>query len=316
VNSGTVELRDGIRRVTLALPLGIDHVHCYLLRTSDGAWTLVDTGLGTRDAAERWRPVLRGLDGPVGRIVITHYHPDHVGGAAILSELTGAPVLQGSEDYAQAVRVWGAGRSPERYVAFLRGHGMPAADVAELRAETDALARCVQLASDPEPLGPGLALDGWEVLHLPGHADGHMCLLRDGVLIAGDALLATISPNVGIYPESRPDPLGDYLASLARIVDLAPAVAFAGHNEPIEDPVGRARELIAHHEERLVRALEAAANGPRSAYEVSLALFPDALSPVLRRFALAEAGAHLEYLARRGHVRRAMDGERTLYDGA
>ena len=69
----------------------------------------------------------------------------------------------------------------------------------------------VRYARDPEPLGPGEQLDGWEVLHLPGHADGHLALLRDGILVAGDTLLGSITPNVGLYPDSRPDPLADYL---------------------------------------------------------------------------------------------------------
>src|SRR5688500_18553133 len=101
------ELDSGIRRVTFALPLGIDHVHCYLLPGTDGEWTVVDTGLGLPDAPDRWRALLADLGGPVGRIVITHFHPDHIGASADVSELTGAPVLQGREDYEQCLRVWG-----------------------------------------------------------------------------------------------------------------------------------------------------------------------------------------------------------------
>jgi glyoxylase-like metal-dependent hydrolase (beta-lactamase superfamily II) len=159
-------------------------------------------------------------------------------------------------------------------------------------------------------------VDGWDVLHLPGHADGHLALLRDGVLIAGDALLATISPNVGLYPDSRPDPLGDFLASLERIVELAPRVAFAGHGPPIEDPAGRARELIAHHDDRLEEARMALDGTPRTAYDVSIALFPDLLSPSLRRFALAETKAHLEYLVLRDRAARIADGGLTAYAAA
>ena len=68
-----LELDAGIRRVTFALPLGIDHVHCYLLPASSGGWIVVDTGLGLPDAGERWAQVLDELDEPVERIVITHF---------------------------------------------------------------------------------------------------------------------------------------------------------------------------------------------------------------------------------------------------
>lgn len=308
-----VELEGGVRQVTFALPLGIDHVHCYLLPGPDGSWTVVDTGLGLPDAPARWARILAALGGPVARIVVTHFHPDHVGAAADLAALTGAPVYQGADDYAQCLRAWGELRVPQRLPDYLRAHGMPERDVATLREETVALARLVRFARDPEPLAPGDEAGGWEVLHLPGHADGHLALLRDGILIAGDALLATITPNVGLYPDSRPDPLGDYLGSLERIGALAPRVAYGGHGDPIADPAGRARELIAHHRDRLERTAAAIDGGSQTAFEVSLALFPEPLSSTLRRFALAETRAHLEYLVQRGEARRLEGGERVEY---
>ncbi len=310
------EVAEGIWRATFALPLGIDHVHCYLLRSGERGWTVVDTGLGLPEAEERWRTVLDRLGGRVERIVVTHFHPDHVGAAAPLAELTGAPVHQGELDYAQCLRTWGPERSPERFFAYMREHGMPVDHADSMRAEGDRLSGWVRFATKPEPLEPGSQVDGWEVLHLPGHADGHLALLRGGVLIAGDALLATISPNIGLYADSRPDPLGDYLESLARIVELAPRIAFAGHSSVIPDPAGRARELIAHHAGRLDATRAALDGSPRTAYDVSLVLFPDPLPRGLRRFALAETRAHLEYLALRDRALRVEDGGVTAYAAA
>jgi glyoxylase-like metal-dependent hydrolase (beta-lactamase superfamily II) len=311
-----VELEDGIRRVTLALPLGIDHVHCYLLPSSEGDWTLVDTGLGLPDARERWSRILGELTGPVRRVVITHFHPDHVGAAADVAELTGAPVHQGADDYDQCVRTWGQSRVGDRMPQYLRVHGTPEADVKAFEAEAGAFARLVRFVPDPELLAPDDEVDGWKVLHLPGHADGHLALLRDGVLVAGDTLLGSITPNVGLYPDSRPDPLGDYLESLKRIIELDPRIALPGHHEPIEDPAGRADELIRHHRERLEQTTDALGRGPATAYDVSLALFPDPLPSVLRRFALAETRAHLEYLVLRGGARRGDQGELVEYGQA
>lgn len=307
-----IEVADGVQRVTFALPLGIDHVHCYLLRDSDGAWMLVDTGLGLPDAEERWRAILDGLDAPVARIVITHFHPDHIGAAAIVARLTGAPVNQGRLDDEQCRRVWGAGRSVEAYAAYMVEHGMPEEDAGGLRRESDMLADVVHLPVDPQLLEVGERVDGWEVLHLPGHADGHLGLLRDGVLIAGDALLATISPNVGLYPGGRPDPLGDYLGSLARIAELAPRVAYAGHGPTIDDPAARAGELVEHHRERLEETRAALDGGALTAYEISLQLWPDPLSRGLRRFALAESRAHVEHLVDKGQARR-VEGDPVRY---
>ncbi len=308
-----VELEGGIRRQTFALPLGIDHVHCYLLPSSDGGWTVVDTGLGVPDARQLWSRVLDELEAPVERIALTHFHPDHIGAAADLVELTGAPVFQGADDYAQCVQTWGELREAERMPEYLRTHGTPEADVESFREEGRVFVQFVRFAHDPEVLQPGGHLDGWEVLHLPGHADGHLAFLRDGTLIAGDTLLGSITPNVGLYPDSRPDPLGDYLSSLERIAELAPRLALPGHGEPIEDPAGRARELIAHHGERLVRTAEALDGDPLSAYDVSLTLFPEPLPPTLRRFAMVETRAHLEYLVRRDGAKRVDADERIAY---
>src|SRR5438128_10159513 len=74
-----VGVEEGIRRVTLPLPFGIDNVHCYLLRASGGGWILVDTGLGSADPVTVWGPIIAELDAPIERIVVTHMHPDHLG---------------------------------------------------------------------------------------------------------------------------------------------------------------------------------------------------------------------------------------------
>jgi glyoxylase-like metal-dependent hydrolase (beta-lactamase superfamily II) len=212
----THEVVEGVRRVTFALSLGIDHVHCYFLRGSDGAWTLVDTGLGVADAEQRWTPVLVELGGRVERIVITHFHPDHVGGAADVAALTGAPVFQGRDDYVQCVRTWADNPQHGLLSEFMRAHGVPERELSRIEHESAALREQVRFARDPHLLDPADRIDGWEVHRLRGHADGHICLLRDGVLVAGDAILGDITPTVGLYPRCRPDPLADYLESLRR----------------------------------------------------------------------------------------------------
>jgi glyoxylase-like metal-dependent hydrolase (beta-lactamase superfamily II) len=151
------------------------------------------------------------------------------------------------------------------------------------------------------------------VLELPGHADGHICLLRGDVLVAGDHLLGGITPTVGLYPESRPDPLGDFLESLERTIELAPSYALPGHNEPLEDPVARAREIVEHHRVRLDEAAAALEAGARTGHEVSLALFDANLDASGRRFALAESLAHLERLVRESRARREGDGGTVSY---
>jgi glyoxylase-like metal-dependent hydrolase (beta-lactamase superfamily II) len=305
--SRVVEVDEGIRRATFSLPFGLDHVHCYFLRASTGGWILVDTGLGTRSPEERWLPLLAELDAPVELIVITHMHPDHVGGAGDIAELTGAPVLQGREDHEQCVRAWGE-HDPARYLSYWTGHGVPQEAADDLLRDSERLLAGVHWVREPQLLEDGDDVDGWRVEVLRGHADGHIVLVRDDVLIAGDTILFGITPAVGLYPNSRPDPLGDYFETLARIEQLAPRVAYTGHREAVFDPAARAREIRSHHEHRLDLAEAALGESPLSAYEVSLALFEDDLSTTLRRFATAEALAHLERLVADGRADRAGHG--------
>jgi glyoxylase-like metal-dependent hydrolase (beta-lactamase superfamily II) len=308
-----VELAEGVRRVTFRLPLGIDHVHCYFLRAVDGSWTLVDTGLGRSEPEAVWTPVLAELDGPVERIVVTHLHPDHLGGSADVAALTGARVLQGRLDREQTLGAWTDPAAAERSAEHMLAHGMPAVYADELVFQGAMLREQVRPAADPELLDEGDQVDGWEVLELPGHADGHVALLRDGILIAGDTVLERITPTVGLYQQSRPDPLGDYMHSLDRIAGLGARVAFAGHEEPIEDVRARVEELRRHHEERLDETLAALGPEPQDAYRVSLRLFDPALPLVQKRFALAETLAHLERLVVEERAERVEQEGRALY---
>jgi len=293
---------DGTRRLTLPLPTGPRHVHCYVV---DG--TLFDTGIGIGDAP--WHEL------EIERIAITHMHPDHVGGAEAASAATGAGVYQGALDYAQCERVWGSRDWPERIAAWFLRHGVPEEITQELIESGHAFAEFIRFQHDPELLYEGSELDGWAVLELPGHADGHLGFLRDGVLISGDHLLARITPAVGLYPESRPDPLGDYLASLRRTIELAPRIVYPGHGEPIEDAPARAREIINHHRVRLDQFAAELGEEPKTAYELSRVVFGIELGPTQRRFAVAETLSHAERLVREGRARRG-DGQTVTYTGA
>src|ERR1700690_179223 len=134
-----VVVEEGLRRITLPLPFGLDHVHCYFVRLSSGGWLLVDTGLGTPEPEAQWQPFLDALDAPVERILVTHMHPDHVGGARDVAELTGAPVLQGREDFAQCLAVWGPDRAPDRFARYWLDHGVPPEEIGDVVGASSAL---------------------------------------------------------------------------------------------------------------------------------------------------------------------------------
>src|SRR5207253_7798793 len=103
----------------------------------------------------------------------------------------------------------------------------------------------------------------FRVLVLRGHADGHIALLgeRTGRLFGGDVVLQTITPNVGAWPDSRPDPLADYLETLDRVMELEAALVYPGHYDVLRAPAARANEIRAHHEVRLDAHVDALRDG-------------------------------------------------------
>ena len=310
------ELEGGIRQVTLPLPTRPGHVHAYLVPGEEG-WIVVDTGIGLPEAKETWRAELDRAGGRVASIFITHFHPDHIGAAADVHELTGAPVYQGTLDYAQCELVWGNPAWSERLLDWFRLHGAPGDVTEELVGQSTRFRPFIRYQRDPILMTAGEHIDGWELVAAPGHADGQLCLLKEDVLIAADHLLARITPTVGLWPASRADPLGDYLGALERTAELAPRIALPGHGDTIEDPAGRARELQEHHRVRLAETVAAlSSDEPRTGYELSLTLFGDDLKPASRRFAIAESLSHAERLVTEGAARRHEEDRTVTYTAA
>ena len=300
---------EGVHRITLPLPWALDHVHCYALEDPEG-WTLVDCGLGTAETEAGWREALAQLGNPnVRRVVITHFHSDHIGASAALVALTGAEeVIQGAEDRESAERSFGRRGSELESSAYLRRCGMPEDQIdawleSSFVTETHLVAptRLVEEGDDVEIAGVP-----FRVLVLRGHADGHIVLHDEpsGRMLGGDVLLQRITPNVGAWEDSRPDPLGDYLETLRRLEELAPRIIYPGHRDLIENAPERAAETRAHHEVRLDNTVAVLRTGAETPYDVSLGLWPKPFGLHERRFALAEALAHL---LRLGVVGRAVE---------
>ncbi len=305
----------GVRRIVLPLPLALRNVNVYLIE-GDRGWSIVDSGMHTPEAEAELRAGLRDAGVALTDIrtaFITHLHPDHLGMAGTLRE-AGAELLMHGPEIERAHEVWAPDHAliNKTYELFER-HGMPR-DVDEgMRAAW------VGMNDRVDPFDPIHAVADGEVLDLgaractvvwtPGHTDHHAVLFEEssGTLFAGDHVLPRITSNVGVYPDGRPDPLGDFLSALEKMKTLGVKRVLPAHGDPFDDCAGRVDEILAHHAERLDATLHAASGTPRSAYAICRTLFPLLRSPHEERFALAETLAHLRYLELRGRLRE-VDG--------
>ncbi|GAB5601597.1 MBL fold metallo-hydrolase [Thermus sp. FJN-A] len=305
------ELLPGLYRLPVPIPYPLKAVNLYLLK-GEGEVALVDTALGTKTARGSLELYLAELGlcfQDVHVVLLTHHHPDHYGLAGFFEGL-GARVYLHEEEFPRGHRFW---LHPEAFAEaswqLFRDHGTPESALRDIRETMAKTRERVHPPQSPIPLRDGEVLEvagrRLRAIWTPGHADGHVAFLLEdeGILLAGDALLERVSPNVGLWAYTRENPLEDFLGSLDRISELPLREAHAGHFGPIPQVKRRAEELKLHHQERL-EALLGLLTHPQSAWSLSLRLFPQELDPAGRRFAFAETLAHLEYLRHQGLLAR------------
>lgn len=305
-----VEVAPGVHRISVPLPFPPREVAAWVIEGDDGH-VLVDTGIDTPPA----RGALRDAAGEIGvtrdslrHVVLTHAHIDHYGLAGPVREWSGARVGIHEREEALATR-WVNGWKDDRagVAESFRMSGIPAPLADALLAASDRIhVRYEHYPPDILLRGDAGALPGgggWEWILTPGHSPGHVTVYhpRTRVLIVGDHVLPRISPNIGadLYAEN---PLADYLQSLARLRELPVDLVLPSHGEPFDDLAGRIDWIVAHHEARTAQTREAL-DRPRTAFDVTLRLFPD-LPPDNFLHALREARAHLMYLRGLGAVER------------
>jgi glyoxylase-like metal-dependent hydrolase (beta-lactamase superfamily II) len=150
----------------------------------------------------------------------------------------------------------------------------------------------------------------WRFIEVGGHAAGHLCLHApaQNVLISGDQILPTISPNVSLHETTiDSNPLGSYLSSLERLAQLdGQTLVLPSHGRPFFGLRTRASDLSKHHQDKMQK-LQAACVTPLTAVEVMPVMFSRPLRGFQRFLAFGEAIAHLEYMAAAGMLERRVD---------
>ena len=324
----TIEVAPGIHWLSTPLPFRLRAINLYLLEERDG-WTIIDCGYARPDVRAQWEAVWAGTLGgkPVTRLIVTHFHPDHIGNSAWIAERwqVRPTMTQGEWLTAHLALRDRDAEHREALYHFYRANGLDAEREQVLRAGIVPYSSGVELPASFNRLidGDELTIGGrsWRVIVGGGHSPEHASLYCDdydgcGVLIAGDQLLPEITTNVSVWPgEPDADALGHFLASQERFAEILrpDTLVLPAHRRPFRGVHARIEELRRHHRERLATLLGILEKGPLSAGELVPHLFAPGLDGHQTMFAMGEALAHLNYLLHRGKLARLVEGGRTRF---
>ncbi|HET7313701.1 MBL fold metallo-hydrolase [Salinisphaera sp.] len=263
-----VTIENGLRRLVAPNPSPMTGPGTNSYIVGRGPYAIVDPGV---DDAPHLDALIAACEGRPAAICLTHRHPDHAGGAALIAERTGAPI-----------RAW---PKPE-----LAHHDRPVHVDREL-ADGEAL-----------PLGDLTLV----ARHTPGHAADHVAfeIAELGILLAGDALMS--DATVVILP---PDgDMGAYFATLARLDALGVRRIAPAHGRMLDDPAATIAEVLAHRRAREAQVAAALSSAtPRTAGAIAEELYPQ-LHDRLKTMAALQVQAHLRHLVDQGRALEADGG--------
>jgi glyoxylase-like metal-dependent hydrolase (beta-lactamase superfamily II) len=309
------QVAPGILWTRIPLPFRLDHINVYFIEDGDG-WAVLDTGIAGEPTRSVWQALLAGpLAGRrLTRLIVSHFHPDHIGLAGWLCERFDLPLLTSLSGYLGCLNIsLSPGASEAKpYRDFYLRHGMTPETADLVATHGHAYLRMVS------PLPPTfsrvvdqevLTIGGraFEVLFGDGHAPDQIMLYcaADHIFLPADQVLARITPNISVWAvDPNGDPLGLYLRSLRMIAGRIPpdVLVLPGHQLPFQGLHVRCRELANHHEERCARIAQACQREPRSVADLVPVLFTRPLDPHQLSFAFSETHAHVNAMVRRGDL--------------
>ncbi len=330
IDEGAFEVAAGVYRIPLPLPFdGLRAVNTYAIEVSDGL-IMIDSGWmldETREQLERSLARIGAGLGDIKKFLITHIHRDHYTQAIALRKIFGTKVALGigekqsldvmlGRDFgllaARGERLVLAGAQPLIEKMIEAGMRRPEAD--EGYDEPD------------EWINSGQKFDlgtrTLEALETPGHTHGHVVFAdyEAGLLFAGDHVLPHITPSISLEAAPQELPLGDFLDSLLMVRRMPDLTLLPAHGPVAPSVHARVDELIDHHDRRLSLIAAELVDGPRTAYEVALAIRWTSrdrelteLDLMNQTLAVGETEAHLDLLVARGQASVYRDGRVRLY---
>jgi glyoxylase-like metal-dependent hydrolase (beta-lactamase superfamily II) len=268
-----VTVAKGVRRVTAQNPGPFTFHGTNTFLVGENALAVIDPG--PADAAHI-AALLRAIgSAELRHILVSHAHRDHAAGARLLQAQAGAPIL--------------AARGPDPKPTIGAGNPLDAGTDRDFRPD-------VILAEGMVVDGPDYRL---EPVATPGHAPDHLAfvLVGEDIVFSGDHVMGWATTSIA-PPEGS---MGDYLASLDRLLARPEDLYLPGHGPPVGHAHAHVRALRAHRKLREASILARLAAGDRTVAEIVGRVYAD-LDPRLVGAAALSTLAHLQDLMNRGLV--------------
>lgn len=310
------QVAPGVLWVRLPLDDRLDHINVWLLADGDG-WTLVDTGICSDETRALWQRIFsEHVQGPLKRIICTHYHPDHVGLAGWIQERTGTEVWITAGEIDAARRAV-AEPSPAESIASREFYSRFSSDKAAVDRQGEfwklmasmiyPLPASVRLIDD---LSIVIGNHEWRVIIGRGHAPEHACLYCEELqlLISGDQVLPGISSNLSVDPFSADaDPVTLFIESCAALARLPRDVwVLPSHRNVFVGLHLRIDVLVRGIHRRLARIVDICKE-PTDADHIMSAIYPvGPLDGMSWRLAVGEMAAYLNHLQLAGRLVRSV----------
>ncbi|WP_456274141.1 MBL fold metallo-hydrolase [Bacillus sp. AK031] len=299
-----------IAKIVLPTPFAVGDVNVYLVKGE--ALSLIDVGPLTQEARDVLDVNMAELGysvGDIDQIILTHHHPDHAGMLDWMPDnidIIGHPAnerwLIRQDEFLEEhdrfyIKLFMQAGLPQEYFPFIKKIRSPLKFMGH---------RGLTRTTNKGESLPGMK--DWTVLETLGHAQSHLSFWRekDGVMIAGDHILADISPNPLIEPPEkegmeRPKPMLQYNQSLHELLQVDISLAYTGHGGEVADVHALIHKRLKKQHERAMHVKAMLVNNPQPLFSLCQKLFPAVYRKELG-LTLSETQAQIDYLLARQEV--------------
>ena len=306
------------------LPFRLNHVNLFLMDTPNGI-LILDAGLKSDHSEEHWEALIKGplKSKKFAGLLITHYHPDHIGMAGWLQNKLGIKCYTSEKELFTAKTF--RSMPDDEYAKIFRNvfirAGMSEEDILAKGPATRLYKNRVHELPEFEIIKSGYEIisnEGkWIARTDSGHSPEHISLLdkERQLYLSGDFLLPRISPNISDnFFDPLDDRLGGYFKYLNDIQTIGSETkVFPCHDWPFKDGSVRAKDLIKHHNHRLKLILDELKNRSITIMDSIEIIFDRKIGDEQMHFAIGEARAHLIHLDVTGQAKSEMDDRGTVH---